>query len=471
MSVDIAISLSGLSSPRAASAERALSLLPELADGLLLPSDLALHVSAAALTGVLRFAPGRKRPVDRARFWCARSGASWVPMSTMSAEHAEAFLRRLEVCDARRRDVASAELAGAVRALFSALDAAPPAKPTWPPVLSLDLNGPGWEGFVYDRACARLFVPGALAPLVGDQLILEVRSREVLTCRASVVAVRELADAAPGVFSGFEIALDPGAEPVRAVLAARCAVRDPFRSGRRAAPRFRVAAPACIDAPGASAPIPGSVANVSQGGAFIRSEAGKDRVAVGMTVETRFMVSDDVEISARGTVVHTNDEGFGVCFERDDRVQAQLTNLLACLPGRARRVLVIDDDALARRMLADAFAADGFDVLTAPDAVSGLETLIDEMFTLDLLVTDVVMQGIDGVELLRRIRHDGNELDLPILVVTATVTPELRDHVLRAGADAVAAKSNGPRLVVLAAEDVLARRRSAWRARAPEISG
>jgi DNA-binding response OmpR family regulator len=42
--------------------------------------------------------------------------------------------------------------------------------------------------------------------------------------------------------------------------------------------------------------------------------------------------------------------------------------------GRSRRVLVIDDDALARSMLADAFESQGFEVLTAPDAMSGPHT-------------------------------------------------------------------------------------------------
>jgi CheY-like chemotaxis protein len=52
------------------------------------------------------------------------------------------------------------------------------------------------------------------------------------------------------------------------------------------------------------------------------------------------------------------------------------------------------------------------------------------MFTLDLLVTDVVMQEFDVVELLRRIRHDGNEADLPILAITGTLTPEFQEHLL-----------------------------------------
>lgn len=467
MSFDVAISLAGLSVPRAAAAERMLSLLPELAEGGLFPSDVAVDTSTASFVGVLRFALGMNAPLERARFWCARSGISWVPMSTMSAEDIEAFVGRFELCPVGRRDVGPADLARALREVFSALDVPPPSGARWPPVLSLDPNGPGWEGFVFQRDDARLFVPSALTPVVGDEVTVEMRTPEVLTCRAHVTSVGVLGDAVPGALSGFEVALDPLAEDVRAALAARCAAPNQFLSGRRAYPRFRVTARASVDAPGESNLLRGSIANVSEGGAFIRSKAATDRVAVGMPLETKFMVSDGVRISARATVVHANEKGFGIRFERNERVRGQLANLLAQLPGRSRRVLVVDDDALARRMLADAFAADGFEVLTASDAVGGLETLIDEIFTLDLLVTDVVMQGLDGVELLRRIRHDGNESDLPILAVTASLTPELKDHLLRAGADAVAMKSIGPRLLVLAAEDVLARRSSAHAAMAP----
>jgi CheY-like chemotaxis protein len=377
----------------------------------------------------------------------------------MSPEHAEAFHRRFEACDVKRRDVPPPSISAAFRELLPSLAPLAPRGPAWPPVLTADVNGPGWDGFEYDPSTARFFIPGALTPVIGDVLLLELRTPEPVTCRARVVAVRPLEHASPGRPSGFELALGPGADRVRSELAVRCALRREFRSGRRSNPRFRVTAPVRVTVnAGEPRTLTGTAGNLSLGGTFVTGDMRQAPPPVGTPVEVKLTIPEAPELAVTGTVVHVKQNGFGLRFEHDPLSQAHLANLLAQFPGRLRRVLVIDDDALARRVLADAFDQAGFDVLTAPDALSGLQTLTEEMLTLDLLVTDVVMREIDGVELLRRIRLDGNEADLPILAITASVTAELKERLLLAGADAVAVKSIGPRLIVQAAEDVLARR-------------
>jgi CheY-like chemotaxis protein len=111
---------------------------------------------------------------------------------------------------------------------------------------------------------------------------------------------------------------------------------------------------------------------------------------------------------------------------------------------RTRRVLVIDDDQLVCRMLADAFTRRGFEAVTAPDGEAGLRRLIDELLALDLVVMDLVMPGIDGEELVHRVRHLGGEHDLAIVVASAHLTPEARDRLDAMGADAVIDKAVGP---------------------------
>ncbi|MEN6632084.1 MAG: response regulator, partial [Candidatus Polarisedimenticolia bacterium] len=63
-------------------------------------------------------------------------------------------------------------------------------------------------------------------------------------------------------------------------------------------------------------------------------------------------------------------------------------------------VLVVDDERGIREMLAAALEADGHRVLAAASGEAALETLAAE--PVDLLLTDLAMPGIDGVELLRR---------------------------------------------------------------------
>jgi DNA-binding response OmpR family regulator len=95
------------------------------------------------------------------------------------------------------------------------------------------------------------------------------------------------------------------------------------------------------------------------------------------------------------------------------------------------RVLVVDDDPSIREALDRALRLEGFGVSTRPDGEGALEA-VDETPP-DVMVLDVMMPGISGVEVVRRLRGSGHEL--PICVLSAR--DELADRVagLRAGAD------------------------------------
>jgi CheY-like chemotaxis protein len=117
---------------------------------------------------------------------------------------------------------------------------------------------------------------------------------------------------------------------------------------------------------------------------------------------------------------------------------------VALHPPPTRRVLVIDDDQLVCQMLADAFGRWGFETVTAADGEAGLRRLIDELLVLDLVVTDLLMPGIDGEGLVHRVRHVGGEHDLAIVVASAHLTPDARARLDAMGADAVIDKAVGP---------------------------
>ena len=78
------------------------------------------------------------------------------------------------------------------------------------------------------------------------------------------------------------------------------------------------------------------------------------------------------------------------------------------------KILVIDDDSqfrgLVRRMLED----DGHEVRDARDAKSGHELFAAEQP--DVVITDILMPGVDGIELIRRLRHEGHTV--PILAIS-----------------------------------------------------
>jgi two-component system, OmpR family, response regulator MprA len=97
----------------------------------------------------------------------------------------------------------------------------------------------------------------------------------------------------------------------------------------------------------------------------------------------------------------------------------------------AERVLVVDDDAPVRRMLARSLAAEGFEVEAAPDG--GAAMALAERSAPDLVVLDVGMPGMDGLAVCRRMRAKG--LTGSILMLTARDTVADRVTGLEAGAD------------------------------------
>jgi two-component system, OmpR family, response regulator MprA len=115
-------------------------------------------------------------------------------------------------------------------------------------------------------------------------------------------------------------------------------------------------------------------------------------------------------------------------------------------------VLVVDDDAPIRRMLIRTLAAEGYEVETAADGGEALAAV--ERSVPDLLVLDVAMPGVDGLDVCRRVRRAG--LGLPILLLTARDAVADRVVGLDAGADDYLVKP-------FAAEELLARARALLR--------
>ncbi len=91
----------------------------------------------------------------------------------------------------------------------------------------------------------------------------------------------------------------------------------------------------------------------------------------------------------------------------------------------------MDDELNLGELLRLAMSYEGWDARSATDSTVALEVIRD--FAPDVLVLDVMMPGIDGVELLSRIRADGN--DVPVLFLTAKDAVEDRIAGMAAGGD------------------------------------
>src|SRR5438552_2565840 len=118
------------------------------------------------------------------------------------------------------------------------------------------------------------------------------------------------------------------------------------------------------------------------------------------------------------------------------------------------RVLVVDDEASARSGLEKLLRQEGFSVHVAADGPSALA--IAGEHPPDVVVTDLKMPGMDGVELLTKLREQ--DRDLPVVVVTAFGEVASAVHAMRAGADDYLTKPVDFDALTLSIERALQRR-------------
>ena len=121
------------------------------------------------------------------------------------------------------------------------------------------------------------------------------------------------------------------------------------------------------------------------------------------------------------------------------------------------RILVVDDERAVRESLRRALELEGYDIDLAEDGSDALE-LLESGAQPDALILDVLMPGIDGLEVCRRLRLEGNQL--PVLMLTARAEVENRVAGLDAGADDYVTKP-------FALEELLARLRALLRRAGP----
>ena len=99
----------------------------------------------------------------------------------------------------------------------------------------------------------------------------------------------------------------------------------------------------------------------------------------------------------------------------------------------ASRILVVDDNEMNRDMLSRRLGSRGFNVEVSEDGALALERLDAE--GVDIVLLDVMMPGLSGIDVLRKVRERWSESDLPVIMVTARDATEDVVEALRAGAN------------------------------------
>jgi DNA-binding response OmpR family regulator len=85
-----------------------------------------------------------------------------------------------------------------------------------------------------------------------------------------------------------------------------------------------------------------------------------------------------------------------------------------------QRVLVVDDEPTIRQLLAINLLAEGIHVASAPDGLAARQAAFAD--PPDLIILDVMMPGLDGLELLRELRSDPRTADVSVVLLTARTT-------------------------------------------------
>src|SRR6266478_9455657 len=92
---------------------------------------------------------------------------------------------------------------------------------------------------------------------------------------------------------------------------------------------------------------------------------------------------------------------------------------------RANPILVVEDDPLALEALTDVLEVAGYTVVGASDGQEGLERVYTSDPAPFLILLDLGLPVIDGWEFLRRQKNDAKIANIPVIIVTATPSPQV----------------------------------------------
>ncbi len=121
-------------------------------------------------------------------------------------------------------------------------------------------------------------------------------------------------------------------------------------------------------------------------------------------------------------------------------------------------ILIVEDNEKNRKLVRDVLTFKGYEVIEAETGEEGVR--LAQARPPSLVLMDIRLPGIDGVEALRRLRAELTTREIPVMAMTASVMTEDRQAIMGAGFDAYQGKPIKVKDFVAAVEQLLERRRS-----------
>lgn len=125
--------------------------------------------------------------------------------------------------------------------------------------------------------------------------------------------------------------------------------------------------------------------------------------------------------------------------------------------SRKPLALIADDDPDILLLLSLTLERDGYEVVVARDGLSAYEAALERVP--HLVVLDLMMPGLDGCEVTRRLRAEGATKDVPIVIVTAFAEESQVAKAIEAGADLYVKKPFSPKELLAKTASLLLERR------------
>jgi len=118
-----------------------------------------------------------------------------------------------------------------------------------------------------------------------------------------------------------------------------------------------------------------------------------------------------------------------------------------------KKILIVDDSSTIRKLINYILRKKDYQITEAEDGIDALEKLINTK--VDLVIADLNMPNMDGIELVKSLRNNYYYIDIPIIMLTTTRDENLRKTALDAGVNLFLNKPIQPNILLYKVESLL----------------